>query len=153
MQRFPRYYLLTTAVLAATVLAASLGQRFSTRAAALRSLDDWDIPELVDHLNRSGLHVRSCSLRKDGVPYHQMTFLTITDKDWDELNHLSKDPERISEWRGIVSCERVGTDREPILHLWGDHYLVVGPFVFFGDAELLERIAAILLPSAPPAAP
>jgi hypothetical protein len=31
-----------------------------------------------------------------------------------------------------------------VIDLWGDHGLVVGPFVFYGDAELLQRIDDIL---------
>src|SRR5262249_55096043 len=103
------------------------------------------------HLNRAGLEVRLRSPLKNGA-IGQAAFLTTTDKDWDDLNHLYKHPSRIQEWRGVVYCERVGHS-EPILRLWGDHYLVAGPFVFFGDSELLERIRAILVPSAPPVAP
>jgi hypothetical protein len=151
MQRFPRYCLLTTAVLAATVLAVSFGQRFSTRAAALRSLDDWDIPELVDHLNRAGLQVRLRSTLPNGAIGSQ-AFLTTTDKDWEELGYLVKDSSRIQAWRGIVYCKCVRKN-DMVFPLWGDPCLVIGPFHFFGDAEFLERIAAILIPSAPPAAP
>jgi hypothetical protein len=81
---------------------------------------------------------------KNGDLTGQYAFLTTTDKDWVELNHLSKTENRIQEWRGIVSCERLGEYSNPTLYVSGDHYLVVGPFLFIGDAELLRRIRAIL---------
>ena len=153
MQRFPRYCLLATSVLAMTLLAVSVGQRLGDRAAALESLDDWDFPQLADHLNRAGLKVRLQSPGKNGKFGHN-AFLTTTPKDWDQLNRLSINPgpSRIQEWRGIVYCERAG-EGEPALQAWGDHCLVVGPFYFYGDAELLERIRAILVPSSLPATP
>ena len=148
MQRFPRYCLLCTAVLAMSVLGVSLRQRLTTRASTLRSLDDWNIPELADHLNRAGLQVRLQSTSKDDV-IGWTAFLTTTAKDWDDLNRLQKVPSRLREWRGTVYCEHVGgDDRAYLVRLWGDHCLVSGPFIFYGDAELLQRIGAILAPLA-----
>jgi hypothetical protein len=85
MQRFPRYCLLATAVLAMTLLAVSVGQRLGNRTAALESLDDWDFPQLADHLNRAGLTLQLQSPRKDGV-FDRNAFLTTTPKDWDQLH-------------------------------------------------------------------
>ena len=148
MRRFPRYWLLCTAVLAMTVLGVSLNQRLSTRASALRSLDDWTIPELADHLNRAGLQVRLQSTRKDGV-IGSTAYLTTTAKDWDDLNLLPKDPSQLRQWRGTVYCEYVGgADPSYLVQQWGDHCFVAGPFIFYGDAELLQRIGAILAPLA-----
>lgn len=151
MQRFPRYCLLSTAVLTMILLAVSIGQRLSNRAAAPLSIDDWDIPTLADHLKRAGLQVYLHSPRTDGAIFSN-AFLTTTPKDWKELSRLGIDPgpSRIHQWRGIVHCERTGKGKlgPPS---WEDHVLIVGPFLFCGDAELLERIRAILVPS-PPAA-
>jgi hypothetical protein len=136
-----------------TLLAVSVGQRLDQRATTLESLDDWDFPQLADHLNRAGLKVWLQSSRKDDV-FDRNAFLTTTPKDWDQLNRLgiNPGPSRIQEWRGIVYCVRVG-ESEPAFQLWSDHSLVVGPFYFYGDAALLERIRAILVPSSPPATP
>ncbi len=151
MHHFPRYCVLCTALLATTVLASSLGPRLSNRADLWRSIDDWSILELADHLNRAGLQVRLRSTSKDGG-IGQSVFLTTADKTWEELNHLSKAPSRLQEWRDTVHCMR-GGEGDPVLWQWGDHCLVAGPFIFYGDAGLLERIAAILAPSVPPAPP
>jgi hypothetical protein len=104
-------------------------------------------------LNRAGLNVQLQSTGKDGM-FDRNAFLTTSPKDWDQLNRLgiNPGPSRIQEWRGIVYCAR-GGESEPALPLWSDHSLVVGPFYFYGDAELLERIGAILVPPSPPATP
>jgi hypothetical protein len=153
MQRFPRYCLISTAVLAMTVMTVSVGQRRGNRVAAPLSLDDLSMPTLADHLNRAGLTVQLHSPRKDGRIIYS-AFLTTTHKDWEELNRLgiNPGPSRIQQWRGIVYCERAGKGESGSPH-WEDNSLVVGPFFFYGDAELLERIGTLLVPSAPPAAP
>jgi hypothetical protein len=146
MRRFPRYYLLCTVGLAMSVLATSLSPHFGNREDAPRSLDDLDIPELAEHLNQAGLNVQLRSPRKDGAFYHN-AYLMTTHRDWEELNRLSINPgpSRMHEWHGIVYCERGGKGKvEP--PEWKDHLLVIGPFLFCGDAELLDRIGAILVP-------
>lgn len=153
MKRFARYGLLSIALLALALLAPWLGHRLHTRTAALRSLDDWDIPELADHLNRAGLDVQLRSTLQNGT-IGRTAYLTTLDRDWDDLSRLRQDPRHIHEWRGIVFCERVEKGREPsVFYLRGDHCLVAGPFVLCGDVELLKRIRAILVPSIPPAVP
>jgi hypothetical protein len=134
------------AVLAMALLVASLSQHLGNHPAVPRSLDDWDVCELADHLNEAGLKVQLQSTRNDGRIFHN-AYLTTGHKEWEELNRLGIDPgpSRIYQWRGIVYCERAGKGRlEP--PQWEDHLLVIGPFWFCGDAELLERISAILVP-------
>lgn len=145
MQRFARYGLSAAAVLAMTLLTASVGRRLVQRAAAQHALENWGIPELTDHLNHAGLPMRLCSPRKDGL-IDQAAYLTTTDKDWDGLSSLKRGSRLIQKWRGTVYCESVRKSREPAFDLDEEHYMVVGPFVFYGDAGLLERIRVILLP-------
>jgi hypothetical protein len=155
MHRFPRYGLLPTALLAMTMLAALLSQRFSNPAPSWRSLDHWDIPELADHLNRAGLEVQLRSTRIDGSFGHN-AFLTSTDKEWSDLNRLGMGPGRrqIQAWHGTVYCERVrGQDPADLIRQWGDRCLVAGPFIFYGDAKLSERIHTALAPFAPSTVP
>lgn len=151
MRRFPRYCFVTTAMVAMTLLASSVGKRLDDRRAELRSLDEWDIPKLADYLNRAGLQVQLCSSQKSGW-ITRNAYLTTTPKSWDELNRLgiNPGPSRIHEWRGVVYCERLGKG-EPGFNLLC-HSLVVGPFLFYSDSELLRRIEAILAPSRPSAA-
>jgi hypothetical protein len=150
MQRFPRYCLLSTTVLALTLMALPLGQHLRNRTDPPLTLDGWDIRELAEHLNRTGLAVRLRTSQKDGT-LANTTFLTTADESWEELNRLVKDSKRITEWRGTVFCERAEKEeREWLLRLWKGHCLAAGPFVFYGDDELLERIGDLLAPFAPP---
>jgi hypothetical protein len=153
MRRFPRYCLLCTAALAMALLATSLSPHLGNHSAVPRSLDLWDLRELADNLNQAGLKVQLQSPRKDGGFFHN-AYLTTSHKEWDELNRLGINPEprRIHEWRGIVYCERAEKGKLELLN-WQDQFLVIGPFLFYGDAELLERISAILMPYAASAAP
>jgi hypothetical protein len=107
-------------------------------------LDDWDMPRLAAHFNRAGLPVQMTSTQKNGV-VSSSVFFTIAHKDWRYLNDLSKNPERIDEWRGVVYCECTSpASAANLVRQWGDHTLLVGPFIFYGDATLLARISVAL---------
>ena len=90
MQRFPRYCLLCTVVLASTVMALSFSQRLRNRPDPPLTLDGWDIRKLTDHLNRAGLAVRLRTSQKDGT-LANTPFLTTADESWEHLNRLVKD--------------------------------------------------------------
>ena len=51
----------------------------------------------------------------------------------------------IGGWPGIVYCEweNHGESREDALACWGECGLRAGPFVFFGDPEMLAHIRGI----------
>jgi hypothetical protein len=135
-----------------TLLATAFRQCGIDPAPSARPLDDWDFSELAEHLHHSGVEVRLRSTREDGA-FDRTVFLTVIDKDWNDLNALNKDARRIREWHGVVSCERMGENVTRATHVLGDRCLVVGPFLFYGDAEMLQRVRTALAPLAPPAAP
>lgn len=69
-----------------------------------------------------------------------------------QLQLLLRAPEYAYRWRGVVFCERAdGFGQIPPEHLesWGEHGRTIGPFVFFGDAEMLRRIESGLLRRGP----
>jgi hypothetical protein len=105
------------------------------------SLDDWDIPQFAAFLNERGLGLRLVSTMKGGDARYT-AFLTTTDLEWENLNHLVKDAKRINEWRGTLYCERErGNDNWWLLtRHWGANYLIVGPFLLYGDPELLVLV-------------
>jgi hypothetical protein len=108
---------------------------------------------LAVYLNRRGVEVVLRAVSRHGT-LQQSAYLTSTAKKWRDLNLLCKDPRRIEEWRGTLYCERVGEgDASHLIEQWGDHCLAVGPFLFYGDAELLELVRVALAPLAPPNAP
>jgi hypothetical protein len=126
-----------------TILAVWIGRRKDGSPTSSEPLDDWDIPRLVAYLNEAGLALRMVSARKDGV-IDQAAFLTITDQEWEDLDRLFKNPKWISQWRGTLYCKR-NTAGYDLSH-WGDYSLVAGPFLFFGDPELLARVRDALAP-------
>jgi hypothetical protein len=127
-----------------TLLAVAIREHAASRRHAERRLSDWDIPQLAAHLNRNGVPVR-LRLVSETTPVVSSAYLTTTAKEWDDLNRLMKEPKRLSEWRGTLYCERVGKNASSyLLEQWGDHCLKIGPFLFYGDAELLERVRSAL---------
>ena len=70
-------------------------------------------------------------------------YLTSTAKDHADLARLPRCAERIDQWQGIVYCKQeVASDM--FTDLFGDYYFSLPPFVFFGDRNLLNRIAQTL---------
>jgi hypothetical protein len=136
--------LLVLAVLAGSLAAVRLVQ--PPRRHAL-PLEDWGIEQVIAHLEREGLRLRVVPVRKGG-PVSQGVFLTSTERDWSYFNCLRKDPGQIEQWRGTLYLERGTAGRRSLYldGLWGDCYLVAGPFVFFGDRALLAKVRAALLP-------
>jgi hypothetical protein len=135
------YWALPPAVLAGVLLALWVGQPKTDPA----PLKDWDISQLVSYLNEEGLGLRVVSTRKDGA-VHQTAYLTTTPRDWDDLNRLQRGRTRIDQWRGTLHCERGpgGEIWADLARQWGDNSLVVGPFLLYGDRELLGRVRAAL---------
>jgi hypothetical protein len=135
------------------LLGVSVRKHDADSAPSTRPIHSWDIAELAVHLNRMGVEVRLRGVPRNGI-LNRMAYLTSTGKEWSELNVLNKDPSRIQEWRGTIYCEQIGESDVPyLLEQWGDRCLMVRPFVFYGDAELLERVRAVLAPLESPEAP
>jgi hypothetical protein len=112
-------------------------------------MDGWDIEDLVAHLHRNGLEFRAVPTAEEG-PLNLGAYLTTTEKPWERLNCLHASPEFIADWEGTVYCTLTSKGGITPLGPWGDYGLRVGPFLFFGDPELLARIrAALRAPGAP----
>jgi hypothetical protein len=123
-----------------------VGERTGGPATAAAPLDDWDVPRLVACLNGKGLGLRVVSTLKGGGGSDRLAFLTTTDQGWEELSRLPRGRPQIDRWRGTLYCERgpAGGDWADLKREWGDCCLVVGPFLLFGDRELLGRVRAAL---------
>jgi hypothetical protein len=145
--RQPRaHWILSAGFVASVLLATSLGKRSASPTTPPVPLNDWDVLELAVYLNRAGirLHVVS-TVQAGGV--QNTAFLTTTNRTWHELNHLTKNAKLLDRWQGILYCERVESDdiRKQLADQWGELGWSAGPFVFYGDPELLSRVRAVLL--------
>jgi hypothetical protein len=145
------------AFLAGALLAVWVG---GGRAPPGGTLDGWDVPRLAAYLNRQGLGLHMVSASKDGAN-QQAAFLTTTGKGWEDFNRLTKDPGQVHRWQGTLYCEWGSWGHEgsilgfpPPEDCW-----IIGPFLFFGDRELLARVRAALTefvphdPDSPPPRP
>jgi hypothetical protein len=133
-------------VLVASVLFVHCArQRTGIPATVAAALDDWDIPRLVAYLNGKDLGLRVVSTAKVGGS-DRTAFLTTTDKGWEELSRPIRGRSHIDQWQGTLYCERgpAGGDWADLARQWGDCCLVVGPFLLYGDRELLGRVRAAL---------
>jgi hypothetical protein len=140
-----KWQLLTLGLIPLAWLGAALGRRAGTADGPPVSLDSWDVPRLIAHLNGRGLGLRPVAASAGG-DCTRSAFLTRTGQGFEQLNSLSKSPEWVEHWRGTAYCERLGDLRLQDMRIlvWGDCCLVAPPFVFFGDRELLAEIRDIL---------
>ncbi len=106
---------------------------------------DWDIRRLAAFLNERGLELRVVATRRDSSP-EASAFLTTTDKEWKDLNLLIKGSGQKNKWRGTLYCEHDGVSGNwfDLPQQWGDCCLAAGPFLFYGDPELLARVRVSL---------
>lgn len=140
MRQYRRYFLLCAPFVVAAVLAAYFGPRCAMAVPKALPLDRWDIPQLAAYLKKAGVELRVQSAQKNGIA-RQSVYLTSTPKDWCDLNGLVKDPKWIHRWQGTVFCtHETPNAAEALARQWGEQGLLVSPFVFYGDAELLARI-------------
>jgi hypothetical protein len=153
MLRFTRFGLCFASVAATAFLIVSVRKPSADPTSVSRSIHEWDIPELAVHLNRMGVEVRLRSIPRQG-PVGRSAFLTTTAKEWNDLNALTKDPTHIEEWGGTLYCERLGESHMTYLaDQWGEYSLTVGPFIFYGDVELLIRVRDALASAATASVP
>jgi hypothetical protein len=75
--------------------------------------------------------------------YEAGFYLTAAPTSWETLNGLPRMPERAVRWHGVAHCRRCGVE-QPFVDHWGEHGLAAGPFLFFGDPDLLTQIRVAL---------
>jgi hypothetical protein len=140
MRRNGRFILLSAIFLTMALLIAWLGWRRMPPSPPSLAMDDWNVPKLVAHLRKAGVEVHTLPCQRNDVP-DWCAYLSVTQKEWSDVNGLSKSPILFHEWRGIVYCARESSDDAADLATqWGDRCLRIGPFICYGDADLLARI-------------
>src|ERR1700687_4909198 len=61
--------------------------------------DDWEVSDLVAHVNDRGVKVRAIPVMEKGPP-SQGVYFTTTARTWGQLNTMPMVPECIKEWEG-----------------------------------------------------
>lgn len=126
----------------AVAVAALLASRGLCRCRRGVDLRGWRLPQLVEHLNTSGLRLRVVPSRRDGQ-WDDTVYLTEDhNATWETFQRKNLNVERIAGWQGAVYVHRIGplTDLESHLIGWQEHGARIGDFLLFGDTALLERI-------------
>jgi hypothetical protein len=70
-------------------------------------------------------------------------YVCVRSQSPEYLEGLCCDPNKAGQWRGIVFCQRDGEQGiilDDLIRCWGECGMRIGPFVFFGDPKLLQRI-------------
>jgi hypothetical protein len=135
-------------VLAGVLLGAWAWRSGQKKRAAEPAIDDWDVSRLARHLNDRGLGLRVLSTSAT-YDTPDSVYLTTTDLNFEQLDVLPKSV-KVSRapWKGSLFCQRMSNPekREWFARTWEDEdgLPIVGPFVFFGDPELLRRVRAAL---------
>jgi hypothetical protein len=129
---------------AAAVAASALVTRCPSRrpAPAPDLLESWGVADMRARLGERLPHLVQTADAADGS-FEAGFYLTAAPASWEALNHLPRTPERAGRWRGVAHCRRYGVER-PVADGWGEHGLAAGPFLFFGDPELLAQIRVAL---------
>jgi hypothetical protein len=103
---------------------------------------DWEMERMVEYLHTKKVPFRAINSNRNGV-VHDGVYLTTTSKSWEELVVLARFPGQIDRWQGTLFCERTSAiTRRTQQRIWEDCCLVVGPFLFFGDRDLLAQVRA-----------
>jgi hypothetical protein len=150
--RFPRPALLTVlAVLAGLALIGPWHPPTTDSPAEppLVGMDGWGVAEMIHHLESRGLGLCPLPTGK-GRSLVRNVYLAVPGKTFEDLEGLIKQPACIGQWKGAVYCEECPrVDARDLEGQWGDCGLRAGPFVFFGDRDLLARIQEALLANPP----
>jgi hypothetical protein len=142
-------------VLMMAVLGALLVHAFSRSVPkpappALLPLDDWSVADMARYLEGRGLGLRAIPTSPKGY-LGPNAFLVRRDFSWLELARLPKDAKRVHLWQGVAYFERWHNPltAEDRAESWEGACLLAGPFLFFGDPELLAHIRDALSAAGP----
>ena len=129
------------------LLTAYLLPRLGAPKAPPSAPEGWQVPDLLARLESRGLRLRAVPASRSTVDLRMGAYLCEGERAWEDVAGLPTGAAHAGRWRGVVLVTgRFG----PLAPLpeeaagWGANGLRAGPFVFFGDAALLRRIAAAL---------
>jgi hypothetical protein len=148
LNRNPLPLWLVVSIFLAAVMAVPLTCRLRSRptppptATELRTLT-----ELAEVLSQEAPDLQIVPIAKHGNVERGM-FLSKEPRSWEKLASVTRSNRDADKWQGVVYCERQGGDISSIperdIEMWGEHALRIGPFLLFGDPELLHRIDQII---------
>jgi hypothetical protein len=130
-------------------VACYLVARPAPKPAAAPDLSGWKLADLLTRLREKGVRFEAVVDHRERdllTRWVEGAWLTRTGKGRSELGLLTRlsPPER---WRGTVrvTWHGPGFDETPEeLRLYGERLAVAGPFIFFGDPEMIREVERAL---------
>jgi hypothetical protein len=102
------------------------------------------LTELADLLSQAAPELRMVTTAKNGN-FESGIYLCKESRSREQLRLLPRTSRDVGKWQGVVYCERIGnTLPEWEIQEWDEHAMQIGPFLFFGDTDLLRRIDQII---------
>jgi hypothetical protein len=129
------------------LLAALLLTRLAAPKAPPSAPDDWQVPDLLARLEARGLRLHAVPASRATGDLRMGAYLCEDERSWEDLAGLPIGAAYAGRWRGVVLVTGPFGPLAPLPEEaagWGENGLRAGPFVFFGDAALLRRIAEAL---------
>ena len=111
------------------------------------SPDDWQVPDLLARLEARGLRLHAVAASRATGDLRMGAYLCEDERAWEDVAGLPVGAACAGRWRGVVLVTGPFGPLAPLSEEaagWGENGLRAGPFVFFGDAALLRRIAEAL---------
>jgi hypothetical protein len=141
MTKFTRTAWAVAVGIAISLSSLSAGLWWAHRPCACAAMDNWKFEDIAWHLRRNGLELRVVPTPPNN-PLWVSAYLTTTNKSVEQLSILPAEPERIADWNGTVNCRLSisGAAGDSPASNWGDCWMRVGPFLLFGDRDLMARI-------------
>jgi hypothetical protein len=103
------------------------------------------LTHLTEMLSQQAPSLHVVSMREDDL--ESGIYVCMQSQPREKLLWLRRTSEGASKWQGVVYCERVGTEaviEEHEIETWDKHGMQIGPFLFFGDPDLLLDICTLL---------
>jgi hypothetical protein len=104
------------------------------------------IAELTTVLSQQAPELHTVPIVKNGS-LERGFYLSTASRSWEQLGAVTRSARDAAKWQGVVYCEYVSNIMpvsEGDIQEWGEHGMQIGPFLFFGDPDLLRRIEQII---------
>jgi hypothetical protein len=129
------------------LLAALLLPRLGAPPAPPSAPDEWQVPDLLARLEARGLRLHAVPASRATGDLRMGAYLCEGERAWEDVAGLPTGAAHAERWGGVALVTGRFGPFSPLPEEadgWGENGLRTGPFVFFGDAALLRRIAAAL---------
>jgi hypothetical protein len=104
--------------------------------------EGWTLTDFLEHLDQHGVRLQAIWGARGRGGWEHVYLTTDPDATYRTMQRKLLMVERIDEWHGTVWVGHVlrGSGSDDDLARWGENGCRVGPFILFGDDQLLRQI-------------